>query len=188
MALFAAVTVCFIVFQIKNPPSPAVQHNYTSNKVNTLLFDYADDGTQTDGSVPETDTQTEQNGEDTSQENKKPTVYGLMIERTVGDNVFEYYYLDFRGKIEYALSTELTKTEYETETEYSYITVNTDDFFIPEKLDYDTPEGDEVKIYLNTSKGTRLKAVTQAEFEASEYKNELDKMIQIFEGVNKNEN
>ncbi len=173
VAIFAVLCVCLVVFQIKNPPPPDIKRAYTENKVNTLLYKYALDDQTNDVTQPE--------GTTTEKTELPTVVFGMMIERATGD-IFEYYFTDTFGNTEHALSTETDKTTVSTEKETEF-NIDTKDFIIPTNYDFDTPEGDEIKIYLNTSKGVRLKAMTNSEFENSEYRDELEKMISIYKGA-----
>ncbi len=164
-AIFTVLCICAVVFQIKNPPLPDVLTEYTEHKAQTLLYRYAYDAEQT--ASPD--------GTPASLIIIPMRVTGMMIEYTVGEGIYEYYFRDIEGKIVYGISNSAEITTL-TSTDCSYDTVDTDDFSTPSNSDYDTPQGDEVKIYLNTTKGTRLLSMTQAEFDASPYKAELDEM------------
>ncbi len=174
VAIFFLLCICLVVFQINNPPPPEVRHDYTEHKVSSLLFEYADDK-QTQASAETSDITTEKL-------ELPPVVFGIMIEQRIDGDIFEYYFSDVLGHTEHALSTETEKTVLVTGDERTF-DIDSEGFSIPTKYDFDTPEGDEIKVYLNTSKGARLKSLTVSEFENSEYKAILEEMISNYKGA-----
>lgn len=154
---FVAIFVMFVIYQVKNPPEPDVAESYTQGKVELLLYDY--DKAET--------------ADSTSDENNEIIIHGIMIEKASEQDEIacEYVYFDKNGKL-YRASSDGKVTQSEIDGDDALVLAENaglDGFIIPTNYDFDTPDVNEVKIYLNTSSGVRLLTLTPEAFEAKVY-------------------
>ncbi len=181
--IFIALCICTAVFQIKNPPAPAVESSYTDRKASILLYMHAND--RVTGSAL---TDSEASSDETTDNAPEMKVNGIMVERATDGGTYEYHYMDTDGWYEYARSTWSEHFSYNTQaSDVSFDDISTEGFEIPKKTDFDTPQGDEIKVYLNTSRGTRLLGMTNAEFSGSVYEKYLFEMTSVYEQVKNNQ-
>lgn len=150
-ALFALLVSAFVIYQIKNPPLPEVESKYTEDKVSLLLHEYASD-----------------------EEGEELILYGVLVEERylTDDTVSRFRYIDKNGSCVTAYSDGRREDgECESSLAHEYMTdaetYGTNGFVIPTKYDFDIPDAGEIKIYLNTSDGVKMKLLGEDEYKNS---------------------